>query len=123
SRLPVPVVIDHMGHAPAEVGISHPGNQALLALLGEGRCWVKLSAAYRLSRRAPGYEDAAPLARAMIEAAPERVVWGSDWPHPAIEGPMPNDGDLLDLLGAWTDDATARHRILVDNPAALYGFP
>ena len=121
--LPVPIVIDHLGHAPAEVGIGHPGNRALLALLGEGRCWVKLSAAYRVSRRAPGYEDAAPLARALIEAAPERVVWGSDWPHPGVVGAMPNDGNLLDLLGQWTNDAALRHRILVDNPAALYGFP
>jgi predicted TIM-barrel fold metal-dependent hydrolase len=122
GRLAVPVVIDHLGHAPAEVGIGHRGNRALLALLGEGRCWVKLSAAYRLSRRAPGYEDVAPLARALIAAAPERVVWGSDWPHPAVSGAMPNDGDLLDLMGAWTDDATVRHKILVDNPAVLYGF-
>jgi predicted TIM-barrel fold metal-dependent hydrolase len=123
GRLPVPIVIDHLGHAPAEIGVGHPGNQALLALVGEGGCWVKLSAAYRLSRRAPGYEDTAPLARALIEAAPERVVWGSDWPHPSVEGAMPNDGDLLDLLGVWTDDATVRHKILVDNPAVLYGFP
>ncbi len=123
GALPVPIVIDHLGHAPAEVGIGHPGNRALLALLGEGRCWVKLSAAYRVSRRAPGYEDAAPLARALIEAAPERVVWGSDWPHPGVVGAMPNDGNLLDLLGQWTNDAALRHRILVDNPAALYGFP
>ena len=64
----------------------------------------------------------APLARALIAAAPERVVWGSDWPHPAVSGAMPNDGDLLDLMGAWTDDATVRHKILVDNPAVLYGF-
>ena len=121
--LPVDFVLDHMGHVPAATGLDHPGNRTLLALLGEGRCWVKLSGAYRISSQAPDYADAEHLARSLIEAAPERLVWGSDWPHPAIDGPMPNDGDLLDLLGRWTGDAALRRRILVDNPVALYGFP
>jgi predicted TIM-barrel fold metal-dependent hydrolase len=76
----------------------------------------------RVASAAPSYADAAPFARALIEAAPNRVLWGTDWPHPNIEGRMPNDGDLLDLLALYAPDANLRNRILVDNPARLYGF-
>ena len=125
ARLPVPVVIDHMGHVTTELGLAHAGFQALLRLLRGGNAWVKLSGAYRTSRepRAP-FSDVVPYARALIEAAPQRCVWGSDWPHPMVnDRPMPNDGDLADLLADWAPDAAQRQRILVDNPAALYGFP
>ena len=125
ARLPVPVVIDHMGHVTTELGLAHAGFQALLRLLRGGNAWVKLSGAYRTSRepRAP-FADVVPYARALIEAAPERCVWGSDWPHPSVyDRPVPNDGDLADLLADWAPDAALRRRILVDNPAALYGFP
>ena len=120
--LPVPIVVDHMGHMPTTAGLGHPGFQALLALLGEGRCWVKVSGAYRISNQPAPYRDVVPFARALIDTAPESLVWGTDWPHPAVDGEMPNDGDLLDLVADWTADATLQRKILVDNPAALYGF-
>lgn len=121
--LPVDIVVDHMGHAPASLGVAHPGNQALLDLVRGGRCWVKLSGAYRISGETVPYADVAPLARALIAAGPERMVWGSDWPHPAITCPMPNDADLFDLVGDWTDDPAQRQKILAGNAAVLYGFP
>ena len=123
SRLPVDVVVDHMGHLPAALGIDHPGFQALLALVRDGRCWVKLSGAYRLTgERLPPYNDVTPFARALVATAPERMLWGSDWPHPMIRLPMPNDGELLDLLADWVPEEDTRRRILVDNPARLYDF-
>jgi predicted TIM-barrel fold metal-dependent hydrolase len=123
SRLPVDCVIDHMGHMAAQKGADHPAFRDLLAMLGEGRTWVKLSGAYRLSSNDyPPYDDVLPFARALVETRPDRLVWASDWPHPAVTRPMPNDGDLLDLLWDWAPDAATRHRILCENPAALYGF-
>lgn len=121
--LPVPVVVDHMGHMPCSKGLTHPGFQALLNLLQDGKAWVKLSGAYRITAQArPPYSDVAPFAQALIEANAERCVWGSDWPHPHFSIPMPNDGDLLNLLADWAPNETVRNRILVDNPAQLYGF-
>jgi predicted TIM-barrel fold metal-dependent hydrolase len=123
GSLPVATVIDHLGHMPAALGSDHPGFQDLLALLREGRSWVKLSAPYRLSARSgPPYDDVRPFAEAVLEAAPDRVVWGSDWPHPAIEGPRPHPATLLDPLFDWVDDADLRRRVLVENPVRLYGF-
>lgn len=122
-QLPVPVVIDHMGHMPCSKGIEHPGFQALLRLMRADQVWVKLSGAYRItSERQLPYRDVTPFAQALIQANPERCIWGSDWPHPHISTPMPNDGNLLDLLATWAPDAAVRKRILVDNPAKLYGF-
>ena len=121
AALPVPVVIDHMGHVAATDGTSHPGFQALLRLLGSGRAWVKLCG-YRSSSTGHPFHDVARQARALIAAAPERCVWGTDWPHPNFFGVMPDDGELLDLLGTWAPDNAARSRILVENPASLYGF-
>jgi len=121
-NLPLDIVIDHMGHAPASLGVDHPANRAMLDLVDGGRCWVKLSGAYRISAETVPYRDVLPLARALAEAGPERMLWGSDWPHPSITCPMPNDGDLLDLLADWVPDPAARQKVLVDNPAALYGF-
>lgn len=122
-RLPIPVVVGHIGYAPAMRALEHPGYREFLALLRDGACWAKLTGPYRLSAsdRAP-YADVAPLARAAVEAAPGRVVWGSDWPHVMLKGVMPNDAALLDLLADWVPDAATRHRILVNNPATLYGF-
>jgi predicted TIM-barrel fold metal-dependent hydrolase len=123
ARLPVPCVIDHMGHLPAAKGVRDAGFRDLLDALAEGRTWVKLSGAYRMTALAdPPYDDVRPMAEALIAANPDRLVWGSDWPHPALHVPMPNDGTLLDLLAAWAPDALLRRRILVDNPARLYGF-
>ena len=120
--LPVDIVVDHMGHAPASIGLDHPANRTLLDLVRGGRCWVKLSGAYRISGETVPYADVTRLARALIAAGPERVVWGSDWPHPAITCPMPNDGDLFDLVAGWTDDPAQQRRLFTDNAAALYGF-
>ena len=120
--LPVPVVVDHMGHMKTSHGIDHPGFQALLGLVRDGVCWIKLSGNYRISAAGPPYKDAIPFARALIEAAPQHMVWGTDWPHPALNDFMPNDGDLLDALDDFAADADLKRAILVDNPARLYGF-
>lgn len=118
----MPVIVDHMLNIPAERGVADPDFQALLRLVGEGHAHVKLSAAYRLSSRYPDYPDARPFHDALLAANPERLIWGTDWPHPSIPGAiMPDDGHLLDLFLAWTPDAEARRRILVETPARLFG--
>jgi predicted TIM-barrel fold metal-dependent hydrolase len=122
-RLPVPIVIDHMGRTDSAAGIGAEGFQCLLKLLGEGGCWVKLSGAHRLSNDHPGYAAVRPFQEALVRANPEQLVWGTDWPHPRVEGEMPDAGHLLDLFQAWTPDAATRERILVHNPARLYDFP
>ena len=130
---PVPVVFDHFGGAQAEQGLQQPGFSDLIDLVRAGRAYVKISAAYRSSTQAPAYADVAPLARALIEANPDRIVWGTDWPHPHGNRPgfkptdiSPffeiDDGLLLNQLALWAPDAAARRKILVDNPARLYGF-
>jgi predicted TIM-barrel fold metal-dependent hydrolase len=121
-RLPVPAVVDHMGHMKVINGIDHPGFQILIDLVREGVCWIKLSGNYRISSDGPPYTDAIPFAHALIEAGPERMVWGTDWPHPALNDLMPNDGDLLDALDDYAPDPDLKRAILVDNPARLYGF-
>jgi predicted TIM-barrel fold metal-dependent hydrolase len=134
AALPVPLVVDHFGGARAALGPQQPGFDALLALVRSGKAYVKISGAYRVSRLAPDYADAAPLARALIAANPERIVWGTDWPHtdssrqpgrPATDvSPFQliDDGLLLNQLAAWAPAAALRRQILVDNPARLYGF-
>jgi len=123
KALDIDVVFDHLGHMPVKKGTADPGFQALLRLLDEGRCWVKLSGAYRISasRRAP-YPDVDYVVHTLLAHNPEQLVWGSDWPHPSFDGDMPNDGVLLNELFRWVPDVTVRHRILVDNAARLYGF-
>jgi predicted TIM-barrel fold metal-dependent hydrolase len=118
-----PVVIDHMGRTDARAGTAAPGFQNLLRLVGDGGCWVKVSGAHRLSQSAPDYPDARPFHEALVRANPERLVWGSDWPHPRIEGEMPDAGRLFELFQRWTPDEATRRRMLVDNPARLYDFP
>jgi len=122
--LNVPVVIDHMGWPVAEAGLEQPTIRRLLELLGEGRTWVKLSGASRVSTTGSPYNDAIPYAVKLVEAAPDRVIWGSDWPHPnpGPSGP-PDDAELVDLIPTFAPDAAQRQKLLVDNPAALYGFP
>ena len=122
ARLHVPLVIDHNGKFLEPVAIDHPGFKALLRLLAGGNTWVKLSAPYETSKRGPpDYADVGALARALVQANPERCVWASNWPHPGYN-PPPDSAALLDLLLEWADDDATRRRILVDNPAALYGF-
>jgi 2-pyrone-4,6-dicarboxylate lactonase len=121
-ELGLPVVIDNMGRTDARAGVDTVGFQCLLRWLGEGGCWVKLSGAHRLSTQAPDYADARPFHEALVRANPERLVWGGDWPHPRMEGEMPDVGHLYELLCNWTPSQDALHRILVSNPAKLYGF-
>lgn len=120
----VPLSVGHIGYTKAGTGgLDHPGFQAFLELLRDGHFWVKLTAPYRISAHDNfPYPDVAGMAEAVVEAAPDRVVWGSDWPHVIHYRGMPNDGDLLDALADWVPDAGLRRRILVDNPARLYGF-
>lgn len=121
AKLPMPVVIDHMGRMSADKGTDYPGFRLLCEGLKEGRFWTKISGADRLSVAGPPFRDVDPLARALIEANPDRVVWGSDWPHVAyFDKPVPADADMLDLLARWAPDAGIRHKILVDNPDRLY---
>jgi D-galactarolactone isomerase len=122
GRLPSPIVFDHMGRFPQPAGASHAAFDVIRRLLDKGRAWVKLSGAYMdTDVGPPTYADKVKTAQAFIKAAPERMVWGSDWPHPT-EKNKPNDALLFDLLSDWAPDDSTRQRILVDNPAVLYGF-
>jgi len=123
-RLPGKFVIDHIGKFLEPVSVDSQPFKALLRLLDTGRCYVKLAAAYETSKTgAPEYEDVGRLAKALVQRAPERMLWASNWPHPsAPKDKVPDDADLLDLLLDWAPDEAARKTILVDNPAALYGF-
>ena len=122
AGLPLPVVIDHMGGAAADLGCDGPGFRDLLALMAGQDVWVKLSGAYRLTDAGAPYEAVRPLAEALLAAAPERLVWGSDWPHVALYDAMPDTGDLLNALLDWCGDGALVERVLVANPARLYGF-
>jgi predicted TIM-barrel fold metal-dependent hydrolase len=123
ERVPAPVVFDHMAHLPEPNATSHPVFARVVALLEKGRGWVKLSGAYGESKvGAPTYADSTVVAKAYVSAAPDRLVWGSDWPHPTEQDAKPDDAVLFDLLTEWAPDPETRHRILVENPAKLYGF-
>jgi D-galactarolactone isomerase len=122
QRLPTPVVFDHLGRLPQPTPLDHPAYKIIRAMLDKGRTWMKLSGAYMDTKvGAPTYADKLAVVQAYIKAAPERVVWGSDWPHPT-EKEKPNDATLFDLLSEWAPDEVQRTRILVTNPEALYGF-
>jgi 2-pyrone-4,6-dicarboxylate lactonase len=120
-RSRVPVVIDHMGRAPARLGAAHPGIAAMTTLMREGPVWVKLSGVANVSDAGPAYEDARAVHEALLAAAPERLVWGSDWPHTRPSGERPRTAALLDLFEAWTP-AALRERIASRNALALYGL-
>ncbi|MGQ0544120.1 MAG: amidohydrolase family protein [Betaproteobacteria bacterium] len=120
--IPVPVVIDHMGRVRAADGLEQQPFKALLEWTRKENFWVKVCGAERVSSAGPPFTDAVPFARALIEAAPERVLWGTDWPHPNVGRHMPNDGDLMDLFPLMAPEPEMQKRILVDNPARLYGF-
>lgn len=124
GEFPVDVVFGHMGYVRSDKGTAAPGFQALLRLVKGGKAWVKLTAPYRISAQPMPHTDIGVFAHALLEANPARVLWGTDWPHVMLNwtNPMPNDGELCDLLGDWVRDAAARQKVLVDNPARLYGF-
>lgn len=122
AEFPGEMVIDHMGRPDVAKGVDAPGFQALIRALNSGRVWSKLSAPYRTSRAPIPYDDLTPFARALVAAAPQRLVFGTDWPHVMMEGEMPNTGTLVEQLGVWVPDAAAREQILVANPARLYRF-
>jgi predicted TIM-barrel fold metal-dependent hydrolase len=123
ARLPCTIVIDHMGRVPQPDGIHHPAFDIVKRLLDSGRAWVKISGPYLDTRVGPpSYSDLHEVARALIRYAPDRCVWGSDWPHPTEAETKPDDAALLDLFTDWCGNEETRHRILVENPAQLYGF-
>jgi predicted TIM-barrel fold metal-dependent hydrolase len=134
SASPVPAVFDHFGGADASLGIAQPGFSDLVDLVKSGKAYVKISGGYRASRLGPDYEDVVPLAKMLIAANPDRIVWGTDWPHPNSVTPpgrkvtdvtpllQIDDGRLFNQLAVWAPDAAIRNKILVDNPARLYGF-
>jgi 2-pyrone-4,6-dicarboxylate lactonase len=121
--LPVDLVFGHLGYVPTRHTTQDSGFQNLLSLVREGKAWVKLTGPYRISQHSsPPYADVQPFADALLRANPARLLWGSDWPHVMVKGVMPNDADLCDLLGDWVQDANLREKVLVSNPAQLYGF-
>jgi D-galactarolactone isomerase len=124
QRLPSRIVFDHLGHPTLPAGIQHPSHAIIRGLIDRDRAWVKLSGAYLNSAvGAPSYPEATVIARDFVKAAPERLVWGSDWPHPSEpNNHKPDDAVLFDLLSEWAPDAATRDRILVRNPESLYGF-
>ncbi|WP_341644538.1 amidohydrolase family protein [Thauera sp. SDU_THAU2] len=119
ADLGLPVVVDHFGHLPAESALESKGFQNLLSLVREGRAWVKLSGAYRISEQRKNYTDVAPLAEALLQANESRLVWGSDWPHPSIAAPMADDTDILDALAGWLSP-DQWIKVLAENPRRLY---
>ena len=123
KRLPGKFVIDHTGKFLEPVAVSSDSFECLLRLVDTGRCWIKLSAPYETSKTgAPKYEDVSQLARTLVEHAPERMLWASNWPHPSSRQNLPKDEDLLDLLADWAPEEKTRNRILAGNPAELYRF-
>jgi 2-pyrone-4,6-dicarboxylate lactonase len=120
--LPCPFVLDHLARITAAQGIDSQPFRHLLRLLDTDRCWVKLASLYRLSAQPYPHADMLPMIHEVVRRRPDRILWGSNWPHPIHQGPMPNDGDLVDLIPLWASDDDTRRRMLVTNPAALYDF-
>lgn len=122
-EIPTEVVVDHMGRVPVEEGTGGHAFSLLHELVtGDDRFWVKISCPERLSKQGPPYADVDPIARALLEAVPDRVLWGTDWPHPNMKSHMPDDGALVDRIMTICDTDELRRKVLVDNPANLYGF-
>lgn len=119
--LPIPFVIDHMGRLSAG-DADGPDHRALVDLMECENAWMKISGADRGSVAGPPFTDMIPIARSLVDAAPDRTLWGTDWPHPVLAGPMPDDGELVDLVAEFVPDPVIRRKVLVDNPARLYGF-
>jgi 2-pyrone-4,6-dicarboxylate lactonase len=123
GRLPADSVIGHFGYMHVSNGVDHPGFRSFLRLFEQGRVWVKMTAPYRITaRQTLPYDDVAPVAKALREARPDRLLWGSDWPHPICPKPMPNDGDMFEHLAEWLPGEALRRQVMAENPTALYGF-
>lgn len=122
STLGVPVVFDHFGH-PSTPDVNHVGFKNMCALVKEGTAWVKLSGAYRVVESANKWAAITPFVQAMLATRTDRLVWGTDWPHPNIPAPMPNDGDIADAVFQWLPTEALRQQVLVQNPEVLYDFP
>ncbi len=123
ARIPVDAVVGHFGYTPTAAGPEHPGYRAFLRVFEKGRMWVKMTAPYRITGRPlMPYDDVEPFARALLATRPDRLLWGSDWPHPHCPRAMPNDGEMYSLVTGWLPDEATRRQVLVDNPARLYGF-
>jgi predicted TIM-barrel fold metal-dependent hydrolase len=122
EKLDIPVLIDHMGRADPAAGSADQSRAKVLELLRRDNFWVMLSLSEKLSRTGQPWDDVVPLARALIDAAPDRVVWASDWPHPVSKKQPPNEADLLELLYRLVPDQASLKKILVDNPANFFGF-
>lgn len=117
-----PFVLDHLARITGQEGVTSPAFETMMRLLDTDRCWVKLASLYRLSSQPYPHMDMMPMIERVVSARPDRILWGSNWPHPICPVPMPNDGDLVDLIPLWFPDETTQRRVLVDNPAQLYGF-
>lgn len=115
-------IIEHIANTPVEKGLDHPTFKFVLECLDTGRCWVKLSPRISKQETLP-FSDVAPFVAKLVERAPDRLLWGSDWPHPQYWRPMPSDSDLLDMMLDWAPDEAVRKKIFVDNPAEAFGFP
>ncbi len=123
ERIRNPFVLDHMARISAAEGVQSDAFRALMRLLDTDRCYVKLASMYRLSSEPYPHNDLLPMIHAVVAARPDRIIWGSNWPHPIhYHGLMPNDGDLVDLIPLWVPNPADQHKMLVDNPAVLYGF-
>lgn len=122
QKLPVPFIIDHMGRVPTRDGLDQAPFKILLETARMDNCWVKICGAERISSAGPPFTDAVPFAQAVLETAPDRTLWGTDWPHPNIKRHMPNDGDLVDLIPEFMPDPDLQQAVLVDNPNRLYQF-
>ena len=123
AALKVPMSIGHFAYQPASAGVGAPGFRALLELMRRGNTWIKISGANRVSATdLPPYDDVKPMAQALVEAAPDRIMWGTDWPHPNKYVANPNDGDLVDAFGEWITDQQLRRKIMVETPAKFYRF-
>jgi len=123
ARMPVDAVVGHFGYMTVSRGVNDRGFQAFLRLFEKGRVWVKMTAPYRITNRNDmPYDDVEPIAKALMTARPDRLLWGTDWPHPINKKPMANDGDMFDLVVGWLPDGNIRQQVMVENPRRLYGF-
>ena len=123
NSMAVDVSVGHLGYMKTDNGIDHPRFLEFLNLMRDGNCWTKVSGSYRITTSAlTPYVDVTPVAKALIEANEDRIIWGTDWPHPRFKGKMPNDGALMDQLADWAPDAAVRKKILVDNAEKLFEF-